>query len=154
MATLEELKNVLKETLDKRGVLSQIKAKIRAEIFASLEHEGPGKPKLSQENLLINELIREYMQYNGYLHALSVFTHESGQPSDPILDHDQMARDLRVVEDSSTRSVPLLYSLIYGYQKSRPMGENEIEPERERTKLGTLMRQDEDEPQPMMFKKT
>ena len=86
MATLDDLKNVLKETLDKRGVLAQIKAKIRAEIFASLEHEGAGKPKLSQENLLINELIREYMQYNGYLHALSVFTHESGQPSDPILD--------------------------------------------------------------------
>ncbi len=104
MATLEDLKNVLKETLDKRGVLSQIKvrvsfffvfyynqlqpqsANIRAEIFASLEHEGSGKPKLSQENLLINELIREYLQYNNYLHTMSVFTHESGQPTDPILD--------------------------------------------------------------------
>ncbi len=86
MATLEDLKNVLKETLDKRGVLSQIKAKIRAEIFASLEQEAAGKPKLSQENLLINELIREYLQYNSYLHTMSVFTQESGQPSDPILE--------------------------------------------------------------------
>jgi len=121
MATLEDLKNVLKETLDKRGVLSQIKAKIRAEIFASLEHESSGKPKLSQENLLINELIREYMQYNSYLHTLSVFTHESGQPTDPILDRDQMARELKVVEDSTTKSVPLLYALIYGFQKEQGM---------------------------------
>lgn len=31
------------------------------------------KPKLSNENLIINELIREYFEYNGYRHALSVF---------------------------------------------------------------------------------
>lgn len=31
------------------------------------------KPKLSNENLVINELIREYFEYNGYRHALSVF---------------------------------------------------------------------------------
>ena len=33
MASLEDLKSVLKETLEQRGVLGDIKARIRAEIF-------------------------------------------------------------------------------------------------------------------------
>ncbi len=33
MATIEELKDVLKDTLEERGVLSKIRARIRAEIF-------------------------------------------------------------------------------------------------------------------------
>lgn len=36
------------------------------------------KPKLSNENLIINELIREYFEYNGYRHALSVFLPGTG----------------------------------------------------------------------------
>ena len=35
-SNINELKEVLKETLEERGVLSSIKAKIRAEIFNSL----------------------------------------------------------------------------------------------------------------------
>ena len=30
------------------------------------------KPQLSQDNFLINELIREYLDFNGYKHASSV----------------------------------------------------------------------------------
>lgn len=36
MATIEELKEVLRDTLEERGVLSTIRAKIRAEIFNTL----------------------------------------------------------------------------------------------------------------------
>ncbi|RHX98426.1 hypothetical protein DYB36_007738 [Aphanomyces astaci] len=69
----------LKDTLEARGSMGQIRARIRAEIFQALD-EGAPKAKLSNENLIINELIREYMEYNGYRHALSVFVPESGQP--------------------------------------------------------------------------
>jgi lisH domain-containing protein FOPNL len=86
MASLEELKAVLKDTLDKKGVLSKIKAEIRAEIFTALDSDTVPKPKLSNENMLINELIREYLHYNHYNHALSVFLHESGQPTEPPFD--------------------------------------------------------------------
>ncbi|KAF1772163.1 G-protein beta WD-40 repeat [Phytophthora cactorum] len=70
-ATLSDLKEVLKDTLAARGSLDQIKARIRAEIFAALDDQDVPKPKLSNENLIINELIREYFEYNGYRHALS-----------------------------------------------------------------------------------
>ena len=36
MSTLKELNDVLKETLEERGVLKDIRAKVRAEIFKSL----------------------------------------------------------------------------------------------------------------------
>ena len=47
MATLEELKDALKETLERRGVLGEIKAKVRAEIFAALDDTDVARPKLN-----------------------------------------------------------------------------------------------------------
>ena len=73
MASINELKEVLKETLEERGVLSQIRARLRAEIFSTLNDSPPNRPDLSNENLIIKELIREYLAFNGYQHTLSVF---------------------------------------------------------------------------------
>ncbi len=47
MAALEDLKNVLRETLEQKGVLNDVKAKIRAEVFTALDAEATGKPPLS-----------------------------------------------------------------------------------------------------------
>uniref|UniRef100_A0A8C0BRY3 Centrosomal protein 20 n=1 Tax=Buteo japonicus TaxID=224669 RepID=A0A8C0BRY3_9AVES len=65
---------VLKDTLEKRGALGQIKARIRAEVFNALDDQSEPRPPLSHENLLINELIREYLEYNKYKYAASVLT--------------------------------------------------------------------------------
>ena len=78
MATVNELKDVLKETLEERGVLSKIRAKIRAEIFSTLNDQPSEKPQLSNENIIINELIREYLEFNNCQHSLSVFVPETG----------------------------------------------------------------------------
>lgn len=66
------LLTVIKETLENRGVLGQIKARIRAEVFNALEDQSEEKPPLSNENLLINELIREYLDFNKYKYSSSV----------------------------------------------------------------------------------
>lgn len=50
-----------------------MKAKLRAEIFEILEDNSYEKPRISQENLLINELIREYLEFNHYKYSKSVF---------------------------------------------------------------------------------
>ena len=50
------------ETLETRGVLGQVKAKVRAEIFAALDDEKVDRPELPPENVLINEMIREYLE--------------------------------------------------------------------------------------------
>ena len=45
MANLNDLKDVLKETLEQKGALNKIKAEIRAEIFTALDAENSkGKP--------------------------------------------------------------------------------------------------------------
>ncbi|XP_067562651.1 centrosomal protein 20 isoform X7 [Pseudorca crassidens] len=72
MATVAELKAVLKDTLEKRGVLGHLKARIRAEVFNALDDESEPRPLLSHENLLINELIREYLEFNKYKYTASV----------------------------------------------------------------------------------
>ena len=78
MASLDDLKNVLRETLEQKGVLNDVKAKIRAEVFTALDSEAQGKPPLSNENMIINEMIREYLEYNRYYNASSVLITESG----------------------------------------------------------------------------
>ena len=114
MATMDDLKNALKETLQTRGVMGEIKAKIRAEIFAALDDQEVNRPRLNDENILINELIREYLSYNNYHHALSVFLAESGQPAQPMMERVHMARELKISEDARSRSVPLMYGLVRG----------------------------------------
>ncbi|NXG80696.1 FOPNL protein, partial [Baryphthengus martii] len=102
---------VLRDTLEKRGALGQIKARIRAEVFNALDDQSVPRPQLSHENLLINELIREYLEYNKYKYTASVLTSESGQPEVP-LDREFLAKELNVVEDTNGKSVPLLYGII------------------------------------------
>ncbi|XP_040448038.1 centrosomal protein 20 isoform X3 [Falco naumanni] len=112
MATVAELKAVLKDTLEKRGALGQIKARIRAEVFNALDDQSEPRPPLSRENFLINELIREYLEYNKYKYAASVLTAESGQPEVP-LDRQFLAKEMNIVEDTNAKSVrPLLYGIL------------------------------------------
>lgn len=102
MATINELKEVLKETLEEKGVLQQIRARIRAEIFNSLNQQGEDKPEVSLENMIINDLIREYMEYNNFQHSMSVFGPEAGMPEE-MLDRNFIAKKLKVVEDANSK---------------------------------------------------
>lgn len=144
---MEDLKSALKETLYKRGVLGEIKAKIRSEIFAALDDQDLPRPKLNDENLLINELIREYLQFNNYNHSLSVFLSETGQPSQPVMERVHMARELKLAEDAKSRSVPLMYGLVRGLRPNYP---EPPKPEKVMPKRGELFTS---EPEPFEFTK-
>uniref|UniRef100_B0BN31 Centrosomal protein 20 n=2 Tax=Rattus norvegicus TaxID=10116 RepID=B0BN31_RAT len=106
MATVTELKAVLKDTLEKRGVLRHLKARIRAEVFNALDDDREPRPLLSHENLLINELIREYLEFNKYKYTASVLIAESGQPVVP-LDRQFLIRELNAFEESKDNSIYL-----------------------------------------------
>ena len=115
MASLEDLKSVLKETLEQKGVLKDIRARIRAEVFTALDADsGAGKPKLSNENMIINEMIREYLEYNRYYNTTSVLVAESGQPVEPPFDKEYLHKKFSIAGASSGKNVPLLYELIFG----------------------------------------
>eukprot|EP00435_Cladocopium_sp_Y103_P026089 s1923_g6.t1 len=111
-ASLEELKEALMETLQTRGVLGQVKAKVRAEIFAALDDETVDRPQVPRENAIINELIREYLEYNGYFHTLSVLLPETGHPEERQFGRNFLASELRLREDDRSRSLPLIYGLV------------------------------------------
>ncbi|XP_060064144.1 centrosomal protein 20-like [Ylistrum balloti] len=116
MTSTQELKDVIKETLESHGTLGQIKARIRAEVFNSLDDHGETKPQLSSENMIINELIREYLEFNKYKYSSSVLTAESGQPKEP-LNREFLARELNIREDHTSSSIPMLYSIVSHYIK-------------------------------------
>ena len=128
MASVEELKNALKETLEQRGVLNQIKAIMRQEIYDSIENDDNPKPPLSNENLIINELIKEYLDYNNYLHSSSVFQSETGQPKD-ALNRDTISKELNIIENEQNKQKPLLYSIMFGLENQNvnymPQSNNE-----------------------------
>jgi len=120
MASVNELKEVLKETLEERGVLNEIRARVRAEIFNSLNDQSKdknSKQSVSNENLIINELIREYLVFNNYNNTLSVFLPESSQPIKPPFDRAYISKKLKVLEDKNSRELPLVYGLAFGLKK-------------------------------------
>jgi lisH domain-containing protein FOPNL len=62
MSNINELKNALRESLEEKGVLGNVRALLREAIYDVIETDEKPKPRLSNENLLINELILEYMK--------------------------------------------------------------------------------------------
>ena len=87
---MEEMKNLVIQTLETRGVLGQIRAKLRSSVFKIVEEQdsrsniqmGCGMKwensllyKIKETNLggVIAELIREFMEYLKMDYSLSVF---------------------------------------------------------------------------------
>lgn len=117
MTDVNELKSAIKEILLSNGSLNKIRAEIREEIYKAIEEDSNPKPKIPEENLLINELIREYFSYMGYNHANSVFLSESGHPEDSPIDRNFISKELNIYEDKNSKSLPLIYSLLFSLKK-------------------------------------
>ena len=114
MGDLEEFKKLIKENLQSKGILQQIQANLRSEIFKSL-HEPQvteNGPVLCQENLVINELIREYLEYNRLSNSLSVFQLETETPRQGV-DRNFVKCDLNLEEaGSNIQRLPLIYGIV------------------------------------------
>ena len=109
---MDDLSVVIKETLENSGVLGDLRGRLRAEVFKAMDDRTIERPKLPSENLLINELIREYLLYNNYHNALAVLMQESRQPQQP-LDRDFLCSEMHMkMPGSAPRSLPLLYGVV------------------------------------------
>eukprot|EP00041_Stephanoeca_diplocostata_P008745 m.129300 g.129300 ORF g.129300 m.129300 type:complete len:122 (-) comp17458_c0_seq6:1100-1465(-) len=111
MATAADLKDALKQSLETNGALDGIRARVRAEVYLALNDESERPPQLSRENLLINELIREYLEYNKYKYTASVFAPETGL-SGPPLERAFLADELNLHDEGNAAKVPLLYGIL------------------------------------------
>ena len=113
--TLSDLAEVVKEALNRRGVLAKVKANVRAEIFHALEDKTVTMPDKPRETFLASELIREFLQLSGLNNSLSVYSEENGQPAEMAVDREFIGGELGVnVQDNvvGTASVPLLVLLV------------------------------------------
>jgi len=132
-SSVDDLKSALTESLEQQGVMQRLRANVRAEVFKILQDDHMrggrgndatsshvGSPPLSNENLLINELIREYLCFNKYDFTHSVLLSEAGQPHQ-ALDRQFLTQELNLRETASScvrasdtgQPIPLLYSIIH-----------------------------------------
>jgi lisH domain-containing protein FOPNL len=100
--------SALKETLERNGSLSDIRARLRSEIYRTLDDNTEPKPDIPADNFVINELIREYLDFNKCAHTKAVFLAETGQPKEP-LGRAFLARQLNAPDDQHTQAVYYYY---------------------------------------------
>ena len=109
MTTLNEMKEVLKEQLEKSGALNGVRAQLRSNIFSTLNNNQSSKQSLTNQDLILGELVREFLIFNNLNHSAGVLIPEAGLPDRP-LDRAIIAGQLNVEESTETRQLPLLYS--------------------------------------------
>mmetsp|Transcript_28621 Transcript_28621/g.92442 ORF Transcript_28621/g.92442 Transcript_28621/m.92442 type:complete len:154 (-) Transcript_28621:195-656(-) len=118
-ATYDQLRDALRDTLEAKGVLRDVRARMQAEVFASVNEPDDVRPALNNDKLLLNELICEYLEFSGYRNALSVFLIEAGQPEERLR-RDILASQLNLPlpqatisgHESAGAQIPLLYGLL------------------------------------------
>ena len=119
MDSMEKLKSSLKESLINKGILNEIKAHMRQEIYNILDNDNDNdinqKPKLTKENIIINELIKEYFIFNGYTFSSNVLQSEVGQTNNN-LNRDNIIKELNIIENGNNKNRPLLYTILSGLQ--------------------------------------
>lgn len=106
-------KAALREALEGTGKLDTIKAQLRAIVFQALDSSTPDartRPPPTPENLVINELIREYLEFNGYEHTLAVMRAEAALPEARV-PRNIIAREVGC--GACPASVPLLYGIVH-----------------------------------------
>ncbi|EPY28108.1 lisH domain-containing protein C16orf63 [Strigomonas culicis] len=133
MSTQESLKSAMRESLEANGTIDQVKAELRAAIFQSLaettttdptnNHLNSSSasqitPPVPPENMIINELIREYLAFNGLEHSLAVFQLESRTPGQPV-PRAVLTHELNLL--GAPAGVPLLYAMLHEARLSKDL---------------------------------
>lgn len=120
----DSLKKAMRESLEANGTISHIKAELRAAVFQSLsnttaaENVDQANPPPPPENLILNELIKEYLAFNGLEHSLAVFQLEALSPNSQV-PRQVLATELNLAGAPS--AVPLLYAMLHEARLSRDM---------------------------------
>lgn len=116
--TAAELKDAVVSALTDNGRIEKINAEIRQELFSLITQDckKPDQNEITRENFVVNELIREYLQFNGYSNSLSVFLRETNQPDEPM-DRNFLSQTVNVEPHTQ---IPILYTMtnIGDYEES------------------------------------
>ena len=128
---MDSLFEAIEEKLRANGIIDRLSCSVRAEVLQILKHpesrqklpksdDGLPPPAGSTDpdstNFLINELIKEYLDYNGYEHTADILSVESGQPQRRA-DRNDLEAVLRVHTGPNAKQVPLIYSIVSSLRK-------------------------------------
>ncbi|XP_049801358.1 centrosomal protein 20-like isoform X1 [Schistocerca nitens] len=96
----------LKENLESSGSLRKVRAEVKSEIMKVFDTnpQPRDKPELPESLLLINSLIQEYLEWNGYMYTSQILADESGMTS-KTYSRQSMQKELQVSEDENTRKL-------------------------------------------------
>ena len=113
-----DLKFAVKEALERKGVMKDLRARLRASVFHCLEDKSVPLPvKKSKDLYLSTELVREFLISMNLQNTLSVFCEELGQESEMNCDREFIAGELGFNVrprggEEDTESIPLLTLLV------------------------------------------
>ena len=123
-SSCSDLESAVRSTLEERGVLRGIKAQLRLEVLRAIKGEEARRdqvePKSRGEDFLLEELIREYLQWRGFQVTLESLDLESGRPrggAAALTPRDALESALGAKTDGNARRVPILYSLVSSARK-------------------------------------
>lgn len=140
---MDELKNLVIQTLEVNGILGQIRAKLRSSVFKVIDNNDPQhneramhwenplaqKVLETTESALAADLIREYLEFYRLDYTLSILIPEANMKQDP-LDKDELIRKAKV--DRPKESEPLLVQILKerlaGGRPAQNVGERKEEP--------------------------
>jgi len=115
MATERDLINAVRHSLEEDGALGRFKAEMRTEVMRLLDDSSKSNRNRNVERprnvVLMNELIREYLDWMGYKYTSSVLISECDLSKQP-LDRSFLLQDLGVRDNETTKKIPLLFSLV------------------------------------------
>ncbi|CAH1118926.1 unnamed protein product [Phaedon cochleariae] len=117
--TETDLLEAIKDSLQREGTLGRVNGEIRAAVMSVLNRnfENSEPPKVPEETKLINELLREYLAWNGYLYTEQILVAESGQKNEKI-GRDVLTTKFGVMDDAKTAKIPLLYYIVAAFQNA------------------------------------
>jgi lisH domain-containing protein FOPNL len=131
---MEEMKNLVIQTLETKGVLGQIRAKLRSAVFkvvddqdqrsnppmgCGLKWENPLLYKIKETNVggVISELIREFMEYLKMDYSLSVFIPECSISPERLKKEEIMAK-LGMSINNFNSDLPIIFFIIHHFIES------------------------------------
>ena len=118
METTGDVRVAIQTTLEQSGALNEVKAKLRAEVFRSLDDSQVPLPQQPREVALASEVVADFLKALSFDNTNEVFSQESGHGSQNPLGRAYIAQELglRLVQDDGR--VPLL-CLIIEYLEAR-----------------------------------
>jgi len=107
-AEIQDLKNAVKVALRNKGVLDDIKSRLRAEIYHALEDKSVVLPNKTTQISLAAEIIKDFLICLNLNNSLSVFSEECGQTNEMAVDREFVSNELGFQLTDVEGKIPIL----------------------------------------------